>query len=215
MGDYESREFGLRLHQRLLSGDDPVASAELAQAFLDPLVTHLRQRYPRMTDEGMLYDAVADAVLNYASNPRSYVPEHLTLFGYLKMSAQGDLKNILDKERRRREAERKASIKAVELEAGSRNTLQEDNELEDVTNGFGDEDESAKEDILRKVREELPDTRDQRMLELMMDNVRKTEEFAKVLGIQDTEKSKQRKIVKQNKDRIKKRIQRLGIFFGD
>jgi len=44
-----------------------------------------------------------------------------------------------------------------------------------------------------------------------MDQVRETRAYAKVLGIENKDDAEQRQIVKRNKDRIKKRIQRLGL----
>jgi low affinity Fe/Cu permease len=47
----------------------------------------------------------------------------------------------------------------------------------------------------------------------MLDHVRETRAFAEVLGIEHEDEAEQRRIVKRNKDRIKKRIQRLGLEF--
>ena len=64
---------------------------------------------------------------------------------------------------------------------------------------------------MRRVYEALPDSRDRQFLDLMMDQVRETRAFAEVLGIENEDDAEQRRIVKRNKDRIKKRIQRLGL----
>jgi hypothetical protein len=56
-----------------------------------------------------------------------------------------------------------------------------------------------------------PDPVDQQLIDLMIKGERRTEAFAKVLGIVDMEVIQQRKIVKQRKDRLKKRLTRLGV----
>lgn len=209
---HTSPDFARRIHERLLSGD-PVASAELAQAYLDPLVRHLRFRHPEVRDEALLWDAATDAVLNYADNPSGFDPERLGLFGYLKMSSNGDLLNALEKERRRRASERSANLKAVELEPGDGKELQRDEGIESFEKG-SEQDKERSREIMDRVYGALPDPTDQRILELMMDEVRETEAFAEVLGIRDRDETEQRKTVKRYKDRIKKRVQRLGLTLG-
>lgn len=197
---HTSAAFARRIHRRLLS-DDPTAPSQLARVYLEPVVAHLRARFPDVRDRDLLWDAAADAILNYAEDPSTYDPQKRGLFGYLKMSARGDLLNALDRERRRT---------TVELEVVGRNKLQEDDEEEHgserTPEAVGHSDET-----MRKVHEALPDPRDRRMLHLMMEQVRETRAFADVLGIQNEDEAEQRRIVKRNKDRIKKRIQRLGL----
>ena len=49
---------------------------------------------------------------------------------------------------------------------------------------------------------------DQRLLELMQAKVKKTHEYALVLGISDLAPPEQRRVVKQNKDRLRVRLKR-------
>lgn len=197
---HTSAAFARRIHRQLLS-DDPTAPAQLARVYLEPLVAHLRARFPDVRDYDLLYDAAADAILNYAEKPSTYDPQKRGLFGYLKMSARGDLLNALDRESRRRN---------VELDAADRNRLQEDDE-EEHSGEKSPEALARSDESMRRVYEALPDIRDRRMLHLMMDEVRETRMFAEVLGIEDKDEAAQRQIVKKNKDRIKKRIQRMGL----
>lgn len=198
---HTSAAFARRIHRQLLSGDDPTASARLARAYLEPVVEHLRARFPDVQDRDLLWDAAADAILNYAEDPSTYDPQKRGLFGYLKMSAQGDLLNALNRESRRRN---------VELHAVGRNRLQEDEE-EEYASERDSEAVARSDETMRRVYEALPDPRDRQILHLMMDHVRETREFAEVLGIENKDEAEQRRIVKRNKDRIKKRIQRLGL----
>ena len=54
----------------------------------------------------------------------------------------------------------------------------------------------------------IPGKVDQEIVKLMMDGVRETDAFAEVLGIPDLPYEQKFRIVKQNKDRLKKVIQR-------
>lgn len=206
---HTSPDFARHIHERLLSGD-PIASAELARAYLEPLVRHLRRRHPEVNDETLLWDAATDAVLDYADNPSSFDPNMSGLFGYLKMASHRDLLNVLEKERRRRTSERSASLRAVELSPGGGKELQRDEDIESVGERT-EQDEQRSRQVMEKVYGALPDPRDRRMLELMMDEVRETEAFAEVLDIRDRGEAEQRRMVKRHKDRIKKRVQRLGL----
>lgn len=197
---HTSAAFGRGIHRRLLS-HDPIAPAQLARVYLEPVVTHLRTHFPDVRDRELLWDAAADAILNYAEDPSTYDPQKRGLFGYLKMSARGDLLNALDRESRR---------KNVELYAADGNRLQED-KVEEYAVERDPEAVARSDETMRRVYEALPDSRDRRFLDLMMDQVRETRAFAEVLGIENEDDAEQRRIVKRNKDRIKKRIQRLGL----
>jgi hypothetical protein len=198
---HTSAAFARRIHRQLLSGDYPTASARLARAYLEPVVAHLRARFPDVRDRDLLWEAAADAILNYAEDPSTYNPQKRGLFGYLKMSAQGDLLNALDRESRRRN---------VELDAVGGNRLQEDDE-EEYASERNSEAVVRSDETMRRVHDALPDPRDRQILHLMMEGVRETGEFTQVLGIENMDEAEQRWIVKKNKDRIKKRIQRLGL----
>jgi len=96
-----TRGFDEQIHQRLLDGD-PIAPAELAEAYLPLLVTRLKNKFKRVAEDEVM-QAAADAVLNYAERPERFDRARLNLKGYLTMSAQGDLLNALAKHSRRRE----------------------------------------------------------------------------------------------------------------
>ena len=104
-------ERALDIHARLCQGD-PVASAELAAAFLVPLAALVERKNPRI-DPHLCGEAAEDAILSLIKNPSSYNPERAPLEAYLRMSAQGDLRNLLQRERRH--ASRRVGIEAVEL----------------------------------------------------------------------------------------------------
>ncbi len=43
-------------------------------AFLPAVVGRLKQRFPRVDDESLVFDAAADAILSYAERPSQYDP---------------------------------------------------------------------------------------------------------------------------------------------
>jgi hypothetical protein len=197
----------LELHTRLLAGDK-VASDEVARAFLLPVVERLRRRFRRLDDETLVQDAASDAILSYVERPAQYNPKRKRLLGYLVMSADGDLRNALDSQRRR--ATREVTTDSVELYLEARNIdWEEANEV-----GEHDDDAMSVSDIAevkRKVAEVITDPVDLRLVELMLRGERRTKAFAKVLGIAALDELEQRRIVKQAKDRLKKRLVRLGV----
>lgn len=205
---HKSPDFARRIHERLLS-DDPVAPTELTQVFLEPLLRYLQAAHPEVRDDTLLWDAATDAILNYAEEPTTFDPSKRGLYGYLKMSANGDLLNALNKETRRRRRER-PDLRAVELEAEGGKELENDEDTGHLVQR-SELDEKRARETMDRIYEALPDPKDQRMLQLMLDGVRETEAYARVLEIQDLEETQKRKMVKRNKDRIKVRIKRLDL----
>ncbi|HZQ38643.1 MAG TPA: hypothetical protein VFD32_22145, partial [Dehalococcoidia bacterium] len=107
----------MALHRRLLEGSR-TASSEIAIAYMDYLVWRLRLANPRVDDHFWTM-AATDALMSYIKHPRAYDPHQLPLDKYLFMSAQGDLKNHLARERRQhqryRKGERVPYLRVVEL----------------------------------------------------------------------------------------------------
>src|SRR5215831_8585495 len=87
-----SAEFNREIHQRLLDRD-PIAPAELAVAYLEPLINWLRTRFRYVQDEQLLGDAATDALLTYIEHPTRFDPAKSCLPYYLRMAATRDLLN--------------------------------------------------------------------------------------------------------------------------
>jgi RNA polymerase sigma-70 factor (ECF subfamily) len=64
--------------------------------------------------------------------------------------------------------------------------------------------------LMERVMEEITDPMDRRILALMLQGERATAAYATVLGIQAAPEQEQKSIVKRHKDRISKRLERLG-----
>ena len=190
----------LALHDRLESRD-PTASSELADAVFDELVGRL-ERFSGATPEEAV-DAVSLALVNYFKNPVGYDRSKARLRTYLHNAAMGDLLN--DREKASKYS-REKSVGRVEDHEGGRNK---------VLAGGGSPD-AARPDWLLEVQEawlrlqrEFPNPRDREVIQLMLAGERNTRTFAEALGLTDLPAAEQRKLVKQHKDRIQKRLDRL------
>lgn len=199
------------LHQRLVEGD-PLAPPELVGAFSEELVRRVRARAQITNDDFIVYDAVTDALLAYAQQPTKYNPTKSGLLTYLTMSAYGDYLNMLARERRREK--REVPLEYVEHRLDAGNNLIEDLLIEDVLDtvmereGILTPEERIR--LLQQVSERFPDPQDRQLLNLMLLGERKTAAYSAVLGILDSDKDEQRRIVKRHKDRLSKRLKRLG-----
>jgi hypothetical protein len=185
------------IHERI-AGGDPTATAELAENTLDLLCTHLKCKFPALHDQDYIDDAAVEALMSYMKRPGQYDPHQRGLRGFLEMAAEGDLRNILAKEQRRKKRDRRESRVEIGEIAGkepSGEGMTEDGEADAVT---------------RTVAELFPDPVDQQLAVLVIDRERSTEKFAAILGIAHLPASEQQSIVKRHKDRIKGTLQRRG-----
>ncbi len=194
-----TKDFGEEVHQRLLHGD-PTAPSEVMIAYLEPLTRRLRQRFPEVKDETIIQDAVTDALFQYAQSPGRFNPAKSSLASYLTMAARGDLLNALARERKR--SARQGPLETVAEAALARNTLEESKDSGDSM---------AASPSMQVILQEVSDPVDRELLEMILAGERKTAPYARALGIADRSETEQRKIVKRHKDRLKKRLQRLGV----
>ena len=197
----ELDNLGYTLHQLLLDGD-VTAPARIAEAFMAPVLARLRARYPHLPDSDLVDTAVEDAFVNYLSHPEQYDPGRGSLAAYLRMAANGDLLNLL--KRNRKEMSDLSSGRIVELD-------NQDAEHEvDIADDFNLEafildQNSPVWDWLPGL---VPDPVDQELLFLLLEGVRETKAYAQVLGLTGYPVEEQAAQVKRHKDRLKKRLQR-------
>jgi hypothetical protein len=192
-----------RLHERLLAGD-PVAPAELAERLLPLLRARLAGWARTVDDPHMVPSAIGLVIARYLTDPARFDPERGGLTGYLAMEVRGDVKNELDSRRRRRRHESPVAD-PVELELRGRDSTVEEEAL-DAVDPIGVS--PAAVQATRQALGEL-DQVDRRVLEMMVEGVRPTSAYAAVLGISHLPVDLQRKAVKQHKDRLNKRLERL------
>lgn len=201
--DWPSEDRALEIHHRLIAGD-PVAPSDLADAYLDVLVIWL-VRTNIWIDPHLCQEAAEDAILALIKNPRSYQIDRAALATYLRMSALGDLRNILKREQRH--TLRLVSLEDVELSFDVRNRVWED----DNTAAAAELEEEIERREATRQRELAiagitPE--DERVMMLMQQGERETSKFAQVLGISHLAPDFQRRAVKRAKDRLKKRLKR-------
>ena len=199
------KESGEILHRRLLA-NDPFASAEIAETFLKPLVRALHGGFHALPDPHLVESAAEDSLLSYLKEPSKFDPSRSSLLGYLSMDARGDLRNLLAKERRRSE-------KVVELfpsasEYPSEEVAEIDQFPESSSNRLKDSEHPSP--IVRRTLEKITDATDRQLVDLMINGVRRTEDYAAVLGITNLPTEDQKKIVKRHKDRLKVTIIRAN-----
>lgn len=199
--NWPDAEMAQQLHGQL-GTDDPVAPSRFAAAFLDPLAEWLLRSNARI-DPHLCETAAEDAIISMLRSPGQYEPTRGSLDGYLRMAARGDLRNLLEKERRH--SLRRAELPPVELFDGGRN--EEYEEEFDAVETF-DADASELLMIVQERIERAFTPQEQRALQLLIDGERKTTVFAEALGIAHLPELEQRREVKLAKDRIKKRLQR-------
>jgi hypothetical protein len=192
-----------QLHERLLAGD-PVAPAELAERLLPRLRARLAGWAATVDDPHLVPSAIGLVIARYLSDPERFDPERGGMAGYLAMEVRGDVLNELDSRRRRRQHESPAAV-LVELEPHGRDSTVEEEAL-DAVDPIGVS--PAAVQAARQALGEL-DQVDRRMLEMMVEGVRSTSAYAAVLGISQLPVDMQRKAVKQHKDRLQKRLERL------
>ena len=208
MASRDRENYAQQLHQRLLQ-DDPLAPAEVVEAFLEELVRRLgaRARAIQLPDDSVILDAATDALLTYVQKPATFDPTRSSLMTYLTMSAYGDLLNLLARESRRKR--REIPFEDVEYSLPDGNSTVEGGE-DQILERYGITTAKEKATLLRRVAQEFPDPRDRQLLDLMFQGERKTGAYSAVLGIQDHDYKEQQRMVKRHKDRITKRLQRLG-----
>ena len=150
----------------------------------------------RIRGSELVSDAATDAIVDYIKHPSKWNPNRGTLVSYICMAADRDLRNALEKDRRRQK--REIFMSDVEDSGPERNVVSDDEEQSEAISGLLD--------VLDRT---VTSQRDREFLTLMLTGERSTERFAELLGIQALPKSEQAKVVKQHKDRLKKVVERL------
>jgi len=185
------------IDERLRRGD-PTATAELAENVFHLLCGHLTHEFPEVRDQDCVDDAASEALISYVKRPEQYDPDQRGLRGYLEMSAEADLRNILAKERRRKRRERRNSAVELGHVAGKESSDE------------GNSNDSQPGQVVDTLAALFDDPLDRHLAALVVDGERSTEKFAAILSIMHLPASEQRKIVKRHKDRIKKVLHRRG-----
>lgn len=195
------------LRERLLAGDT-TASNDVVSVYLDKLADWLEVLYPQEHPNNCS-TAAADAILEFIRSPATYDPEKQSLEKYLRMSADGDMKNLLRSERRH--SKRRVNLELAEPSIEKR--LQDDEA--DPARVLERHVEEAEADA--KLRSLIPDwlaaglaPEEVQVLGLMRIKERRTAVYAAALGISHLSFKEQQKEVKRTKDRLNKRMERMS-----
>ncbi len=191
-----------RLHDLMVAGD-PEAPEVLVGLLRQPLLRSLAGQF-RGTDEALLADAVTDALLDYLERPSRFDRRRGKLEGYLRLAARRNLSNCLQAKTRRQQREQQAAKEEL---------------LHRVGRGFSGDDgpEAVERETLWQRREEALEKflaglvpEDRAFMDLWLQGERRTEEFAKVLGIAHRPLHEQRVSVHRAKKRLRAAVQRLA-----
>lgn len=195
-------EEGLQVYRRLREGD-PTAWSDLATLYLPHLVAWLGQINPRLPEE-FCVEAAEEAVISLNKNPDSYDPDRKELGDYLRMSAQGDLRNLLRQEGRHHRNRR--AWEAVELSPDAGKYLGRDDDPS-LPLRLAEEEAALRTSVPDAVRQGLSDV-ELRVLDLVLHGERKHAAYAAVCGVTDLPRAEQVKAVNRVKNKVKKRLER-------
>lgn len=186
----------LAIHTRLLAGD-PTASGDLFRAMHQRLARVVYRQHGGLGiswDDAL--DLSTDAIVEYVCNPARFDPDRAKLTTYLAMVAAGDARTLATS----RANKRKNHSRFVEL------TLVDRNEEMEADFSRLDAERIMTDHRTEIIREEG----DEAVLRLFISGEDSTDEYAKALGVSDLPENERRLFVKQRRDRIEKRLQRLG-----
>ncbi|MEA2576277.1 MAG: hypothetical protein QOH93_3575 [Chloroflexia bacterium] len=190
-------------HQRVLARD-PVAFSQLAEWLYASLVRdtgrRARSRSSVAVDMMLVEEAVGEALLKYNDAPERYDPEQATLHTYLVMAAYRDFQNATSKERRH--AQRQATL--VGDDSAEIDVPDGRSELDNLLNRI------SVEEWWSLVESTFSEPADRQLVIMLANGVRATESYARVLGITGLPAEEQAREVKRAKDRVLKRLKRLG-----
>jgi DNA-directed RNA polymerase specialized sigma24 family protein len=112
---------------RLRDPADRSASGDFAAAWLPALIAFLTRRH-LTADNALVQEAAGTAILDFLKAPDRFDPAKRSLEGYLRMAAEGDLRNAIQREVRRRNREVQFP---VELDPAAGNESDEPPRLDD------------------------------------------------------------------------------------
>jgi DNA-directed RNA polymerase specialized sigma24 family protein len=204
-----SREQQDDLHRRVLA-EDPVAFAELCEAALPHLVESLYARFPNR-DAHLLESSAIDALMAYHDDPARYDPDRLSLFGYLRMAARGDMLNRIDSHRRREDRLVYVDDEDVTLPPDAEDTVEDAVRLDEW---LARHTTLSRREVLIRLHEAL-DPVDEEIILMMLEGIRATERYAAVMGITHLAVDEQRAEVKRAKDRLNKKLRRFAAHLID
>ena len=182
----------LALHERVLR-KDPVAPAEVFQAFMDPILRILVEEERCNADDAN--DSAIDALFAYLRAPERYDRHRARLSTYLIHAAR---RRAVDRRRSREARTRREHEFAVTRDTHSRNP-------KDVLDAAVEARLAV--DLLETAR---MGERELQFLRLVLQGESSTAKLAEVLGKGSLPEVERRREVKRHRDRLMKLLERLG-----
>lgn len=180
-----------------MRSSDPTAPAELFQIIHRPLAAIVFRRLrSKGLDREVAGDLATDAIVEYATAPDRFNPLRSSLLTYLAMIAHRDGLNLL----RGRAVASRNFRKLVELSASEGNNSDEQNHAA----------MDAARIMQKHGRQLATSAEEEKILDLYLAGERDTATYAVALGAEHLGLEEQKALVKQYKDRIEKRLTRLG-----
>lgn len=196
----------LVIHQRLLHGD-PTASADAAGLLLGPLADRLCSKWPGPRYAEACHDAAVEVMVAYLAAPVRYDPARSALLTWLVMQAHCDLINAYNSPQQKFERDW-----VVESALVGGDDTQTPPPLGDQLPWLDPVPSLDTSRVLAAVREAFPDERDRRLIWLIcVEGVHSTDAAAAVLGLTELPPTECAAAVKRNKDRVMRRLRRLGL----
>lgn len=187
---WPSPDHGLALWYDLRAGRAS-ATADFAEAFLEPLLSWLRSQF-RLSDDHMVTEVVDLLIVSLIQHPEQFRPERGCLNAYLRRAAKADLINLWKHQQSRGKLFSPADV------AELAQVRKEEDEAELLS--FDDPRLQA---VLRSC-----DGKERAVFDLIREDRWRTEEYATVLGITALPFPEQQAEVKRVKDRLMKRLKR-------
>lgn len=187
------------LHERLLNGD-PVASHDVIEAFVEPILAALGGAKMTSLQRDEAYDSIIDVLFAYTKDPKRFIPGRARLRKYLTEAAR---KKLTDRHRSReaRKNREEKYMKLVEVRAPS--------PKEDMETAI----------LARQVMELLGEAgftqTDHTLLELFLKDEGSTRVVGEALGLPPMPEAELRLAVKRHWDRFKKSLARAGKEWAD
>jgi hypothetical protein len=189
------------LHCSLLAGE-PAAPDSFAGAILETLAADVARQFHTVSED-IITQAAIDAVWDHLQNPsKCRATTGSGIIAYIRGMAHKKVLDELRRERRRHAREEswaRENLDIIETDVellGLATTTTNAHEIEDLS--------AFRTSVLNLLTSET----DRQLFQLRLSGERNTAAFAKVLGLDHLPIVDQRRIVKQNKDRIDKIIRR-------
>lgn len=189
----------LAIQQRLLSRD-PVARSDVIAALYADVVRGVQRRAGGDCDLALAEEQAGEALLQYAEDPSRYDPDRGSLHDYLVMIG-------LSRYRDARRYDRRHGAGLPSLSNPRIAAVADRADESDIEELIADLDAAQ---LKSRLIAHFDDPRDWAAADLVLDGVPGWEPYVEALGLASLAEDQQRTEVYRVKNRVKKRLQRLG-----